>query len=382
MTAAVDLIAPVSLPPVKLLIDGRKLGHGGIGVYTENLIQGLLQLGGASIAVVSTKAQADRVPFARDVEWIFDSARPYSVDELFFFSRRIPFSRFDLFHAPHYVLPFGVPIPTVITVHDLIHIEHPERFFYPIIAKPLLSSAVSRATRVIAVSRDTKRALISSLGVSADKVHYIPNAIAAFLGGDSGRENQASVGSSARPYLLSVLSNLKPHKGLEDLLRAYRSLQTSGAFHDLCPDLFLVGYGAEHLGNTPALRSLVEGVRGVHVLGAVGTTELRDLYRKARALVVPSVAEGFCLPALEAQACGTPVICRPVPAIRELLTEQDIVASDMSVEALASALAAGCARTDRTRSNIDSHLARFSLPVVATQVRTLYEEVIRGAVAQ
>jgi glycosyltransferase involved in cell wall biosynthesis len=382
MKAAVDLIAPLSLPPVKLLIDGRKLGHGGIGVYTENLIQGLLQLGGASIAVISTEAQADRVAFARDVEWIFDSARPYSVDELFFLSRRIPFSRFDLFHAPHYILPFGIPIPTVITVHDLIHIEHPERFFYPIIAKPLLSSAISRATRVIAVSRDTQRSLITSLGVSADKVHHIPNAISAFLGRDGSRDNQASAGSSARPYLLSVLSNVKPHKGLEDLLRAYRGLQTSGAFHDLCPDLFLVGYGAERIGDIPGLRALVEGVRGVHVLGAVGTTELRDLYRKARALVVPSLAEGFCLPALEAQACGTPVICRPVPAIRELLTEQDIVASDMSVEGLAVALAAGCARADRARLNIDMHLARFSLPVVATQVRSLYEEVLRGAVTE
>jgi alpha-1,3-rhamnosyl/mannosyltransferase len=280
------------------------------------------------------------------------------------------------------VLPFGIPIPTVITVHDLIHIEHPERFFYPIISKPLLSSAISRASRVIAVSRDTQRSLISSLGASANKVQHIPNAIAAFLDRDGVRENQASVGSSARPYLLSVLSNVKPHKGLEDLLRAYRSLQTSGAFHDLCPDLFLVGYGAERIGQIPGLRALVEGVRGVHVLGAVGTTELRDLYRKARALVVPSLAEGFCLPALEAQACGTPVICRPVPAIRELLTEQDIVASDMSVDGLAVALAAGCARADRDRLNNDAHLARFSLPVVAAQVRSLYHEVLRGAVTE
>jgi glycosyltransferase involved in cell wall biosynthesis len=381
-SSQLESVSPCSASRLRLLIDGRKLGHGGIGVYTENLIQGLLQLGESSITVISSKKQAESVGFSRDVEWIFDAARPYSLDELLFLSRRIPFSKFDLFHAPHYILPFGIPIPTVVTVHDLIHIEHPERFFYPMFAKPLLASAVSRATRVIAVSRDTQRAIISRLRAPASKVRYIPNAIGSFLEHEGARESRAISALSSRPYLLAVISNLKPHKGVEDLLRAYRSFKASCAPHTPCPDLFLVGFGAEKIRDRAGLRVLAEGIQGVHVLGAVEKAELRDLYRRARALVVPSLAEGFCLPALEAQACGTPVICRPVPAIRELLTEQDIVASDLSVTALASALKSGCSRSDQGRVVMEPHLKRFSLPVVARQISDLYGDVMRGEGAQ
>jgi glycosyltransferase involved in cell wall biosynthesis len=370
--------APVSAPRFRLLIDGRKLGHGGIGVYTENLIQGLLQRGESSITVIASKDQAQRMPFVDDVKWLIDSTRPYSLDELFRFARRIPFSSFDLFHAPHYILPFGIPIPTVVTVHDLIHIQHPQRFFYPLLSKPLLTSAVTRASRVIAVSRDTQRALISRIGVSAQKVHYIPNAIASFLDTSSVVDSCAASGSAPRPYLLSVVSNLKPHKGVEDLLNAYRSFKAACGSHAVCPDLFLAGYGAEEIRNRTSIGTLAEGIHGVHVLGAVEQCELRDLYRRARALVVPSLAEGFCLPALEAQACGTPVICRPVPAIQELLTPHDIVAADLSVSAFAAALAHGCSRPDLQRTVANTHLERFSLPVVAEQIRSLYADVLQG----
>ncbi len=371
-------VAPVSAPHFRLLIDGRKLGHGGIGVYTENLIQGLLQQGQCSITVIASAEQAQRSPFLKRVEWLVDDTRPYSLDELFRFAKRIPFSSFDLFHAPHYILPFGIPIPTVVTVHDLIHIEHPERFFYPLIARPLVASAVARASRVIAVSRDTQRALISRIGLSPQKVQYIPNAIASFLDRSTVLDSCAVSGTASRPYLLSIISNLKPHKGVEDLLRAYRSFRAACGPHGTCPDLFLAGYGAEQIRNRAVIRSLAEGVEGVHVLGAVAQTELRDLYRKARALVVPSLAEGFCLPALEAQASGTPVICRPVAAIQELLTPQDIVAADLSVSAFAAALEQGCSRVDSRRTVANSHLERFSLPVVAEQIHRLYTDVLRG----
>lgn len=368
----------VSAPGFRLLIDGRKLGHGGIGVYTENLIQGLLQRGGCSITVIASKDQAQRTPFVDEVEWLIDSTRPYSLDELFRFARRIPFSSFDLFHAPHYILPFGIPIPTVVTVHDLIHIAHPERFFYPFIARPLLASSVARASRVIAVSRDTQRALISELGVPAPKIQHIPNAIASFLDHPSALESGVASGAISRPYLLSIVSNLKPHKGVEDLLRAYRSFKSACGPHAVCPDLFLAGYGAEEIKNRATVRSLAEATDGVHVLGAVEQSELRDLYRRARALVVPSLAEGFCLPALEAQACGTPVICRPVAAIQELLTPQDIVAADLSVSAFAAALEQGCGRADVRRIVANPHLERFSLPVVAEQLHNLYTDVLQG----
>lgn len=361
---------------IRLLLDGRKLGHGGIGVYVENLIHGLQQIGGVSLTVIATEAQAKSFACAESVRWIFDAARPYSFDELVLLPRRLDFSRFDIFHTPHYVLPFGISIPTVVTVHDLIHVHHPEAFFYPFIATRLIRSALSRADAVVAVSRDTARALREHTRPASDKIRHIPNAVPMFIH-DGALSNEAP----RDPFFLVVLSNIKPHKGLRDLLLAYREFRRRLRQLDrraICPALTLVGFGAAALRDDRELSALASSVEGVEVVGAVESERLRSLYRAAHALVVPSIAEGFCLPALEAQACGTPVICRPVPALEELLTEHDIVAGDLSVRALEVALLEGAAREVSARRVVPEHLARFAPEVVATAVRDLYAEVINA----
>ena len=150
--------------PIRLLLDGRKLRDGGIGVYTENLIAGLLEVGGVSITVLYTDERCRTAPYASQVQWLWDPARPYSLDELFSLASRIDFSRFDIFHTPHYMLPYRIPIPTVVTVHDLIHITHPEKFWYPSVAKLLIRSAVRRADGVLAVSRHTRAGVCDLTG--------------------------------------------------------------------------------------------------------------------------------------------------------------------------------------------------------------------------
>lgn len=368
---------PDSAPALRLLVDGRKLGDGGIGVYIENLVLGVLAAGGCEVTVIASHEQASRASFTSDVRWIFDSTKPYSVDELLFFSRRIPFARFDLFHTPHYVLPYGIPIPTVVTVHDLIHIKHPERFFYPTIARALMTSAVARADAVIAVSRDTAQQLISAIGADPKKLFYVPNAISPSLGLGAQSDNAPRIDCSS-PYFLSVLSNLKPHKGLEDVLQAWQSFGIAREVADVGapkPELVLVGYGAQSILSNRALQSRIEGINGIRVLGAVDSSTLRHLYRSAQAIVIPSLSEGFCLPALEAQACGTPVVCRPVPAIKELVTANDVVASDFSIDALAEAMLAGL---HKKRVVVPlSHFKSFSVEVVGKQVCDVYAKVAR-----
>lgn len=366
---------------IRLLLDGRKLGHGGIGVYIENVVQGLLGIGGVEISVIGTERQAAGVTFRDEVAWIFDSARPYSLDELLMLPRRIDFSRFDVYHSPHYTLPYRIPIKTIITVHDLIHIQHPERFYYPWVAKTLIRSAVRRANAVIAVSNATARCVAACVRQSAEKINHIPNAVPAFLRSSRELFMPGDFGRDAAAFFLTVFSNLKPHKGFPELIDGYRDFRRRFRQHDsasVCPELVLVGYGAELLRSDASLSKVIEGVEGVRVLGAVSKEDLRGLYQKARALVVPSRAEGFCLPALEAQACGTPVICRPVPALEELLTEQDIVAEDFSVRALEAALYKGAVSSEKPRRIVEAHLDRFSLNSVALRLRDLYSSIINA----
>lgn len=364
--------------PVRLLIDGRKLGDGGIGVYIENAIIGLLQLGGVEVTVIGSPSYDKSPSWVSAVDWIASDARQYSFKEYFLLARGIDFSKFDIFHAPHYTLPFGIQLPSVVTVHDLIHLTHPQSFYYPWVAKRLIASAVKRASVVVAVSEDTRRGIMAQFGVPGEKVVCIPNAISPYLieEGDMFR-----IRNTDAPYFVSVLSNTKPHKGIDDLLEAYATFRVGfvgqhGA--DQCPKLVLVGYGAEELLSRRggSIEQCCDA--GIEIRGAVTSETLRQLYRGAQALVVPSFAEGFCLPAVEAQSLGTRVICRPVGALRELVANDDIVAPDFSVEALVRSMHLSCAHPRASMEDRKKNLEKFSLSKISESLRALYEKTIRA----
>ncbi len=377
---------PESAAPLQILFDGRKLGDGGIGVYIENTVRGLLESGDVNLTVIASPEQAERTPWRGDVAWVYDSSKQYSLSEYLLMPRRIDFGAYDLYHAPHYTLPFGVAIPSVVTIHDLIHIEHPQAFYYPMIAKRLIRSAVARASRVVTVSNDTRRAVLDLSAADPAKVIHIPNAVPSFLC-QNGSEAQAQRGmvspsmqlSAGDRYFITVVSNCKPHKGVSDLLSAwsefverYRALGSDRP----CPHLFVVGYGTESIIADKKLSDQVQRTNRVRIIGAVGNDLLRHLYRGAEALVVPSLAEGFCFPALEAQSVGTRVICRPVAALQELVTENDSVARDLSVGALTEAILDVAAKPRESKVIIPAHLERFSLSRVSAELRTVYGAVI------
>ena len=170
MKAALVSSASSTHTSIRLILDGRKLGDGGIGVYTANLIAGLVDAGGVDVSVIVRSVAQILPSFSQNVTWIQDPAKPYSLDELIGMPRRIPFSEFDIFHAPHFVLPYRVGIPTVVTVHDMIQISHPEKFYYPWIARRLIGSSIRRADAVIAVSRHTRSEVLNLANVRESKV--------------------------------------------------------------------------------------------------------------------------------------------------------------------------------------------------------------------
>ncbi len=363
--------------PIRLLLDGRKLRDGGIGVYTDNLITGLLETGGVSITVIFGDERCRDVTYADKVQWLWDPARPYSLDELLRMPSRINFSLYDIFHTPHYMLPYRIPIPTVVTVHDLIHITHPERVWYPSIAKFLIRSAVRRADGVLTVSRHTRTGVATLTGASDAKVRYVPNAISPRV---LAPPHDNATHDESSPYLLALFSNTKPHKGLDDLLAAYREFregQSWKAYAPECPELRLAGFGIQRIVDSSEGRASLEGVEGVRIVGALSDAELRVSLQGALTLIVPSLVEGFCLPAVEAQGVGTPVVCRPVPALLELVTEHDTVAESFSVASLTKAIEASLAKgAALTRTPAPLHLELYSCVNVASMVRSEYERIL------
>ena len=166
---------------LRVLLDARKLGDGGIGRYTENLIAGLCDNKAVDLTVLCHPDRAAQFREVSSISCLTDSATSYSVDEYFRLAKRIDWSKFDLYHTPHYTLPFGIPIPTVVTVHDLIHIEQPQKWFYPLIASKLIRSSLARSSAVLTVSEASRSSIERFYPRSKNKVRVVPNANAKSL---------------------------------------------------------------------------------------------------------------------------------------------------------------------------------------------------------
>ena len=207
-----------------------------------------------------------------------------------------------LVHHLAFYAPIFAPRPSIVTVHDLIHLRFPKLFkqsvgpYYATVVRAICA----RAARVITDDPRTVEDLERFLGVPPRKVVVIP------LGVDDAFREPPERTDVARPYFLNV-GNHRPHKNLKTLFAAWAALPEEAAV-----DLVLTGPNDLDAGDIPTRRSGT-----VHFAGDVGVAELLGLYRDATALVHPALCEGFGLPMLEAATVGTAVIASTdaVPAV-------------------------------------------------------------------
>jgi len=276
-------------------IDARKLADFGIGTYIRGLLREL------DYVVFAPKD----APVPRGLEHVVVDAPHYSVRELIAVGRAADRARLDLFHAPHYIVPF-TSVPVAVTIHDLIHLHQPQRNpLAPLYARAMIRRAIRKARVVLTVSEAVKREL-EALG--APNVVTTPNGIDALF----------SPATRERTHFLYV-GNDKPHKNVDALVDAFA--RTGGR-------LVLAGAPFTRFANR----------EGVEVRGFVSNDELLQLYRSAVALVMPSHEEGFGLPAAEAMACGTAVITSLAPALVEITGDAALHVDARNVDALADAM--------------------------------------------
>ncbi|HEY2602622.1 MAG TPA: glycosyltransferase family 1 protein [Thermoleophilaceae bacterium] len=238
----------------------------------------------------------------------------------------------------HY--PVTVPIPRfdgprVITLFDVQHLEMPEffsraertyrRFAY--------DRAARQATLVITSSEHSRERAIELVGVDPGRVEVVP------LGIDHERfrldpadDDSALAGLDLPERFVVYPANLWPHKNHARLVAALA--RTS----DRSLELVLTGqpYGRLDALMDEARRAGVS--ERVHHLGFVRSDALPALYRRARALVFPSVYEGFGAPPLEAMACGCPVASSPRASLGELLADAALTFDPEDPAAIAAAI--------------------------------------------
>ena len=249
---------------------------------------------------------ADLLPPDERFEILDEDSPHYSIRELFALGRQIRRKRLNLFHAPHYVVPI-TDIATVVTIHDLIHLNQPRsRMLERPYARWMISGPFTSSRTVLTVSSAVAAQISEHFPSAGKKIVVTPNGVdAAFTAAlaPSDETTLSRLGLSGKKYLLFV-GNDKPHKNLPRLLEAFDTVRIA------LPDIRLVVAGS-----TPVA---AQGRAGVSATGLISDSELAALYRGALLLIQPSLEEGFGLPVLEAMASGTPALVSKTDALTEV----------------------------------------------------------------
>jgi glycosyltransferase involved in cell wall biosynthesis len=287
--------------------------------------------------------------------------------------------RLDLLHSPDFIPPAFGARHFVITVHDLNFLYYPQfltadsRRYY----NDQIAWAVAHADHIIAVSEATRADLIRLLGVPPEKVTAVYEGVAPVfrpLPPDLVRETLARYGLT--PGYLLFVGTLEPRKNLPGLLTAYRILLDR---QEVLPPLVIAGSRGwlyeEIYARVEAL-CLGNHVRFIY---DVADDDLPALYNGAVLFVMPSFYEGFGLPALEAQACGTPVVISDRGSLPEVAGAAAVTVNPDDPEDIA----AGIARVlgdPGLRAALQAagpaHAARFTWEQAARETLSVYRRIL------
>lgn len=355
-------------------IDGTSwVNRRGYGRFARNAVPRLVELDPETTYVVyideQSAAEADlpsgveeeRIRLARAPTEAAAAESNRSPLDLLRLTRAVRRGRLDAFIFPSVYTYFPVVgTPTIVGVHDAIASELPEltlptrraRLFWR--AKETL--ALRSATRLFTVSEASRAALARRLSVPEDRFAIVPEAPDdIFFPRTHGAiaPELARIGlGSAEPFFLFA-GGISPHKNVETLLEAYASVRSERPDG---PRLVIVGDvdADPFLSSGSAVRDRIGRLDiedAVVLPGYVSDEALACLYSAAIAVVLPSLAEGFGLPAVEAAACGAPTLLSELPAHQENLGNAALYFPPTDVRAL----------TERMRLVLDDSALRTKL---------------------
>jgi glycosyltransferase involved in cell wall biosynthesis len=367
---------------VRIGIDARKLHDFGIGTYIRNLLQELARMDHETEFVILSRPD-DSVAvttLGENFRVVKETAGNYSLAEQVKIPMDLRRERVDLFHAPHYVLPPLVRCPSVVTIHDCIHLMFPQ--YLPnrwslAYARTSITLAAKRSTRVLTVSESSKRDILRFVDIPPGKIDVIYNAYDERFRDVPNEEAVARVRErfQLQDQFVLYAGNVKPHKNLERLIEAFHLVRSRGLDH---LKLVLIG---DEISKYTALRRAVHRHqlhKYVRFLGFLPLDTLAVLYRLAGVFVFPSLYEGFGLPPLEAMASGTPVVTSNVSSLPEVAGNAAVLVDPYNASAIADGiyrvLTDDTLRLDLKRRGIE-RATQFSWESSVRRVREIYGQI-------
>lgn len=312
---------------MRIGIDARAL-HGqrtGIGNWTWNLLRALPEYI-KDIELVAYLPENLTCSTPREISSVFfkkSKALPLLSGHFwvrYASSRLIKHDNLDVYIAPRTVFPVGIEeyVPVITVVHDLNIIIQPKTMSMNnyLAHKLWFRKDIKRASLVICNSHATSIRLNKFIGRSADAI--IPPGVDIRLETPKITTEAYATYTDHAPYLLYV-GTIEPRKNIDTLLAAHRQLN-----RDRQDPIKLLLVGKRGWGNRHLLEDLDKGIENVVEMGFVPDEHLPTLYKNSLALIMPSLYEGFGMPAAEARAYGVHTIVTDIPELREATSNQGI----------------------------------------------------------
>jgi len=328
----------VTIP--RVIVDGTPLlgQRTGIGRYTENLLATLALRHDVSVRATAFTLRGWRDLAAAVPAGITVKSRPFPARLLRTAWQHIDVppiewlaGRADIVHGTNFVLPPSRRAAGVVSIHDLVwHTHHHTLRTQTQDLKILVPRALSRAKAVLTLAEVTKQRISAEFNYPLDRIFVTPPGVGPSWFDPAPLTEQQRIEHRLPQRYFIFVGTREPRKGLDTLLAGYGLLRTE--LGESCPDLLVVGaqgWGIDHADSAQP---------GVVLAGYLPQRILPSIVAAAAALVLPSVDEGFGMPAIEALAAGTPVITTDIPVLAEATGAVGIGFPVGDVELLAGAL--------------------------------------------
>lgn len=285
--------------------------------------------------------------------------------------------RMDLFHSPNFILPPVHRARTLLTVHDLSFIRHPQGAVPPLRKwlNKVVPRSLARADHVLADSESTKRDLAQIFNIAADMVTVV------------GAGVEERFRPITEPHVLETvrqryhlppsekfilgLGTLEPRKNFTGLIDAFSHSPVRETHH------LVIGGGKGWLyDDIFSAAEASPAAERIHLIGFVADQDLPALYSLADIFAYPSHYEGFGIPVIEAMACGTPVVCANNSSLPEVAGRAALQIDATDTTALAEALyqlATDAALYQQAVELSLKQAQKFSWTAAAERLLTVYQ---------
>jgi glycosyltransferase involved in cell wall biosynthesis len=285
---------------------------------------------------------------------------------------------YDIVHFIKNLGVFGLKSRKVITIYDLTTLRYPH--FFPKVDvlywRCIQRHTLNQADKIIAISQDTAKDIMVFYGLPQEKIQVIYPAHASYF----KPPTQSEIFEVRNKYnlpekFLVHVGRIDQKKNIGLLIRAFALLRNQFGF-----DGHLVFVGEEYRkSQVPDLHNLVASLNllpYIRFVGAIPDLDLRAMYGAALVSVFCSLHEGFGIVALEAMACGTPLVVTPAGAVLEAVGNGAMVVPPDDANKLAETLS-NIIRTpalyDKLRKYGIQQANKFSWKISARQTLSLYE---------